>query len=51
MIRDQFTPDQWRRVAEQGAEQVSFGERVLGVLLAVVIGIAGAATVAHWWAS
>ena len=51
MIRDQFTPDQWRRVAQQGAKQVSACERVLGVMLAVVIGIAGAATVAHWWAS
>ena len=51
MSRDQFTPGQWRRVAQQGAEQVSFGERVLGVLLAVLIGVCGAMLCAHWWAS
>lgn len=30
---------------------VSRSERIAGVVLAVVIGIVGAALLAHWWAS
>lgn len=51
MSPGQFTPSQWRKVAEQSAAHGRLGERVLGPLLAAAIGLAAAGWLFCWWSS